>query len=159
MNAHGEQQTFFNWNGGEPNNFLNNKQDGEPNVEMLLSGNANQNGKWNDMYNHASTQKRVNYSKNNLVVCTYVVPGTEPVTECGYGWEAHQTSQGRKCLQVNKGKFKILTALSACKAAGSELALPRNEKDNRLFSDLIGYNKYDLWIAAHDSNNEGKVLI
>ena len=100
MNAHGEQQTFFNWNGGEPNNFTNNKQDGEPNVEMLLSGNANQNGKWNDMYNHASTQKRVNYSKNNLVVCTYVVPGTEPVTECGYGWEAHQTSQGRKCLQV-----------------------------------------------------------
>lgn len=155
MNDHGNLQTFFNWNGNEPNNYQNSKQDGEDNVEMILSGNDNQNGKWNDMYNHASTQNRVAYGKNNLVVCTFVVPGTEPVTECGYGWEAHETSQGRKCLQVNKGEFKITTAFDACTGAGAELALPRNEEDNRLFADLIGYQKYDLWVAAHDGNHEG----
>jgi len=155
MNAHGELQTFFNWNGNEPNNYQNSKQDGEDNVELILSGNSNQNGKWNDMYNHASTQNRVAYSKNNLVVCTFVVPGSEPVTECGYGWEAHNTSQGRKCLQVNKGQYKITSAFDACSNAGAELALPRNEEDNRLFADLIGYQKYDLWIAAHDANAEG----
>ena len=157
MNVHGELQTFFNWNGNEPNNHQNSKQDGEDNVELILSGNSNQNGKWNDMYNHASTQNRVAYGKNNLVVCTFVVPGTEPVTECGYGWEAHNTSQGRKCLQVNKGQYKITSAFNACSNANAELALPRNEEDNRLFSDLIGYQKYDLWIAAHDGNAEGKI--
>ena len=159
MNAHGQLQTFFNWNGNEPNNYQNSKQDGEDNVELILSGNDKQNGKWNDMYNHASTQNRVAYGKNNLVVCTFVVPDTEPESECGYGWEAHETSQGRKCLQINKGEYKIESAVNACTNAGAELALPRSEEDNRLFSDLIGYNKYDLWIAAHDVSNEGKLYI
>ena len=90
MNAYGEKQKFFNWNYGEPKNNQDNKQDV---VKMLLSdkkspsGNDNQGGKWNDMNetyhvsNRPSTQNRFNFStfsNNNMVVCTYVVPGTGP---------------------------------------------------------------------------------
>ena len=86
MNAHGEQQTFFNWDtfNNEPNNLggfsetLSGEQKwGEHHVEMLLSAwpaENTRNGKWNDFASLPSTQQnRIAYGKNNLVVCTFVV--------------------------------------------------------------------------------------
>ena len=152
----GGYQTYFNWNGNEPNDYGS----GEDNVEMILSGNANQNGKWNDMLDRPSTQEdRVAYGNNNLVVCTFIVPDSAPPSRCPVGWIEETTSEGQKCLMVNKGKFKIETAVAQCNSSGSELALPKNEEDNRLFADLIGYGKYDLWIAASDADSEGRPLI
>lgn len=151
-NTNGDLQTYFNWNGGEPNDW-GKKED---NVELILSGNSNQNGKWNDMYNHPSTQDKVAYGNNNLVVCTYTVPNSAPPSRCPMGYmEMNVPSMGNKCVEVNKGKFKITSAVSHCDSNSAELAMPQSDEDNEFFSELIGYQKYDLWIAATDDGSEG----
>ena len=156
MNDLGNQQFFFNWNNNEPGNKKNKDEDG---VEMYLTGNENQNGRWNDkatdQYNQA---RKLAQSTNNLVVCTFTVPDSEPASECGYGWEAHDTSEGRKCLQINKGEYKIQTAIDMCNSQDAQLVQPKNDSDNKLYADLIGYNNYDLWIAGYCTKS-GKLLI
>ena len=67
-------------------------------------------------------------------------------------------SQGRKCVEVNKGKYKIHTALAHCNKNSADMAMPKNLADNRFYADLIGYNKYDLWIPASDSGTEGNFI-
>ena len=148
MNDLGDQQFFFNWRNNEPGN---NKGRDEDNVEMILSGDDSANGGpfnglWNDKYNNPIS--RYNQNNNNMVVCTFVLPGSEPESECGYGWEAHDTFDGRKCLQVNKGEYKIQTAIDMCASQDAQLVQPKDESDNKLYADLIGYNNYDLWIAG-----------
>ena len=78
------------------------------------------------------------------------------VRECPAGWIERELTQGTKCLQVNKGKYKWNTALSTCQEQNSRLAQPQSEADNRLFCDLIGYNKYDMWYAGNDIDRDGK---
>ena len=76
--------------------------------------------------------------------------------QCPEGWIERDLTQGTKCLQVNKGKFKWNTALSTCQEQDSRLAQPQSDADNKLFCDLIGYNKYDMWYAANDIDRDGK---
>ena len=144
MNDLGNQQFFFNWRNGEPGNKKGRDED---NVEMILSGDDSANGGpfnglWNDKYNNPYVGTRYNQNNNNMVVCTFVLPGSEPASECGYGWEAHETSEGRKCLQINKGEYKIQTAIDMCSSQDAQLVQPKNDADNKLYADLIGYNRF-----------------
>jgi len=155
MTTQGDLQTYFNWNGNEPNNYGKN---GEDNVELILSGNSNQNGKWNDMLDRPSTQDKVAYGNNNLVVCTFTVPNTAPPSRCPLGFvEMDVPSQGSKCVEVNKGKYQIRSAFAHCNKNNAAMAMPESDADNRFFADLIGYGKYDLWIPASDAGTEGKL--
>merc|ERR1711868_42394 len=86
--------------------------------------------------------------QNKLEIQCFVDLKPKNVPGCPTDYEIIQTSKGEQCVQVNKGKFKWDTAKSTCQAAGTRLAVPQNEEDNKIFSDLIGYNKYDLWIGA-----------
>ena len=155
LGDNGVEQTWFNWNRGEPNNHGGK----EHWVEMVLSGNANQNKKWNDYYVSAVASERgIAYSSNNMAICTFTVPGSVPETRCPLGWEEHNlTDGGATCLQVNKGKYQIQYALDSCAAQGATLATPTNLDDNTLFADLVGYNRgYDLWLGISDVETEGK---
>ena len=77
--------------------------------------------------------------------------------DCPLGFvEMDIPSQGKKCVEVNKGKYKINTAFAHCNKNSATMAMPQNGADNRFFADLIGYNKYDLWIPASDAGTEGK---
>lgn len=150
------EQTWFNWNKGEPNNYRN----GEHWVELVLSGNSNQNGKWNDYYKSTDPSERIAYHTNNLAICTFTVPGTAPERRCPLGWEEHElTDGGATCLQINKGTYQIDYALNSCTEQGGALAQPTNLADNTLFADLVGYNRgYDLWLAISDVETEGTWL-
>ena len=154
MGDNGVEQTWFNWNRGEPNNYAGK----EHWVELVLSGNASQNGKWNDYFVSADPNERIAYSSNNLAICTFTVPGTAPPSRCPMGWEEHElTDGGATCLQVNKGKYQIEYALNSCAEQGGALAVPTNLDDNTLFTDLVGYNRgYDLWVGISDIETEGK---
>ena len=51
------------------------------------------------------------------------------------------------------------TAKDTCSQQNAELALPTNEEDNKVFSDIIGYGYYDLWIGAEFIPEPGKFLL
>ena len=164
MNDLGNEQYFFNWWNNQP---FHKTGDDEDNIEMILSGNEKQNGRWNDkLNNQPPDQSRWNQRKNNMVVCTFTVPNTAPPSECGYGWEGYDVpSEGRKCLQVWKGQYKIETAIDTCTFQGGQLAQPQSDDDNRFFADLIGYgpDKFDLWIGGECTlngagNGNGKIV-
>ena len=155
MNDLGNRQYFFYWWDNQPiGHPFNPHTDDEDNVEMILSAsekalsiNPSQNGRWNDKPNVGI--QRWNNNKNNMVVCTFTVPNSEPESECGYGWEGYDIpSQGRKCLQIWEGQYKIETAINTCSSQGSQLAMVTSESDNKFFADLIGYGRFDLWIGG-----------
>ena len=154
LGDNGVEQSWFNWRKGEPNNYKN----GEHWVEMILSGNDSQNGLWNDYFLSAVASERgIAYSTNNIAVCTFTVPGTAPPSRCPMGFEEQDlTDGGATCVQVNNGKFQIQYAFDSCAAQGANLAVPTNADDNKLFADLVGYNKgYDLWVGISDVATEG----
>ena len=164
MNDLGDRQYFFYWWDNQPNADT----DDEDNVEMILSGSEkalsispSQNGRWNDKFNNI---QRWNHNKNNMVVCTFTVPDSEPESECGYGWEGYDIpSQGRKCLQIWEGQYKIETAINTCSSQGAQLSQVLNEDDNKFFADLIGYGRFDLWIGGQCNlngagNGNGKII-
>ena len=51
-------------------------------------------------------------------------------------------------VQLRYVNFRWETAKNACHEDNAELALPTNEEDNKIFSDKVGYGRYDLWIGA-----------
>ena len=153
FNTDGTRQTFFKWLSSEPNGI----PAGENYAEMVLSGNVNQNGKWNDKANvdNSGPTTRFSKSKDNLVMCTFTVPNTEsPVTDCGYGWESLDLTDGAKCVQINRYKTKIDDALAHCRAQGSTLALPTNEDDNFAFSEAFGYHVNEINTFTGDEYHE-----
>lgn len=111
------------------------------------------------MLDRPSTQDKVAYGNNNLVVCTFTVPNTAPPSRCPLGFvEMDVPSQGSKCVEVNKGKYQIRSAFAHCNTNNAAMAMPESDADNRFFADLIGYGKYDLWIPASDAGTEGVFL-
>ena len=75
---------------------------------------------------------------------------------CPEGWEKHELSDGWKCLQINRGQFHWNTALSTCQNQNSRLAQPKNDRENKLFCDLVGYNVHDMWYAGNDIDRDGE---
>jgi len=69
MGDDGEPITWFNWRNKEPNNF----QGGEHWLEMDLTDNRYL-GKWNDWFFAADKTERLNYTNENKVICTFVLP-------------------------------------------------------------------------------------
>merc|ERR1712060_149223 len=46
-------------------------------------------------------------------------------------------------------------ALDYCHQHGARLIQPRHKFENHFYATLVGFNKYDLWIAATDKYDEG----
>ena len=65
----GKELTWFNWRNNEPNNYGT----GEHWLEMDLTSNGHL-GKWNDWFYAADKTERLNYTNENKVICTYIVP-------------------------------------------------------------------------------------
>ena len=97
------------------------------------------------------------WENGSSVTCgTLPLPIEYPQGRCEAGWQEHEISTGRACLQINRGTFQIDYALQSCHDQDAKLAQPLNQYDNDLFADLIGYsNEYDLWLAMSDEANEG----
>ena len=62
---------YFNWRNNEPNNF----KGGEHWLEMDLTNDKHA-GTWNDWFFAADKNERLNYTNENLVICTFILPKT-----------------------------------------------------------------------------------
>ena len=65
----GNPITWFNWRKNEPNNY----DTGEHWLEMDLTTQSEL-GKWNDWFFTADKTERLNYTNENKVICTFVLP-------------------------------------------------------------------------------------
>ena len=145
--------------------MANRKLNGLPYLEMILSGTDKQNSKWIDWKNKDGSgpeSRAISKSKDNLVLCTFTVPNTEPQSECGYGWDGVDLSEGRKCAQHNKYEYLHEEAVTHCEAQNARMAQPKNHSDNRNLSEAYGFKQkspdnktLSIWLAA--TKADGKI--
>jgi len=156
----GELQTFFKWQ------MANRKLNGHNYLEMILSGTEKQNSKWIDWKNKDGSgpdSRVISKKKDNMVLCTFTVPNTEPETDCGYGWEVIDLSDGRKCAQHNYYNYLHEEAVTHCEAQDARLAQPKNGSDNQILSEAYGFRQKNpdnqtlsIWLAATKADGTWK---